>query len=239
MGSQVRTECASWVVSEDRVMHRQVRTECCIMGSQVKMKVKMKVMMKMMKGLLHSHSPPPPPLLPPSSSSSDGLSLTMGFISAPPGTASFTRLRPLLATRSNRRLLSTNSWRGREPAMGGFPHHQSLVHEELAARRAVVVLGVDGEAEEQDVHHDLEHRQEAVRHQEGEETHDDERQQPLGLVVDVHEEEAGDLHQRDDEGSLSDGPQVIPDQPEDRRQDGRHREAVLIPENRVNINHVT
>lgn len=50
------------------------------------------------------------------------------------------------------------------------------------------------------------------------------------LVVDVHEDESGDLHQRDDEGSLSDGSQVIPDQPQHRRQDGRHREAVLVPD---------
>lgn len=35
------------------------------------------------------------------------------------------------------------------------------------------------------------------------------------LVVDVHEDESGDLHQCDDEGSFSDGAQVIPDQPQD------------------------
>lgn len=35
------------------------------------------------------------------------------------------------------------------------------------------------------------------------------------LVVDVHEDESGDLDQCDDEGSFSDGAQMIPDQPQD------------------------
>lgn len=48
--------------------------------------------------------------------------------------------------------------------------------------------------------------------------------------MDVHENESGDLDQRDDEGSFSDGAQVIPDQPEDGGQDGRHRQPVLVPE---------
>lgn len=50
------------------------------------------------------------------------------------------------------------------------------------------------------------------------------------LVVDVHEEKSGDLDQRDDEGSLSNRSQVIPYQPQDRRQDRGHREPVLVPE---------
>ena len=49
------------------------------------------------------------------------------------------------------------------------------------------------------------------------------------LVVDVHEDESRDLDQRDDEGSFSDGAQVVPDQPHDRRQDRSHRETVLVP----------
>lgn len=49
------------------------------------------------------------------------------------------------------------------------------------------------------------------------------------LVVDVHEDESWDLHQRDDEGSFGDGAQVIPDQPQDRGQDGGHWEPVLVP----------
>lgn len=47
-------------------------------------------------------------------------------------------------------------------------HHQSLVHEELLPWGSIVVLGVDGEAEEEDIHHNLEDGQEAVSHQEGE-----------------------------------------------------------------------
>lgn len=48
--------------------------------------------------------------------------------------------------------------------------------------------------------------------------------------MDVHEDESGNLDQRDDEGSFSDRAQVIPDQPQDRRQDWGHRESVLVPE---------
>lgn len=64
----------------------------------------------------------------------------------------------------------------------GAVYHQSFVHEELFARGAVIVLGVDGKAQEEDVHHDLKDGQEAVSDQEGEETHDGERQQPLGVI---------------------------------------------------------
>lgn len=79
-------------------------------------------------------------------------------------------------------------------------HHQSFVHEELLPRGAVVVLSVDGEAEEEDVHHDLKDGQEAVSHQEGEETHDDQRQQPLGVVsLVVQEEDAGERRCRHDQ----------------------------------------
>lgn len=73
--------------------------------------------------------------------------------------------------------------------MSGVSHHQSFVHEELLPWSAVVVLGVDGEAEEEDVHHDLKDGQEAVSHQEGEETHDDQRQQPLSVILPVVQEE--------------------------------------------------
>lgn len=59
-----------------------------------------------------------------------------------------------------------------------FSHHEALVHVIFAAWTAVVLLGVDGEAEEQDVHHDLEDGEETMSHQEGEHTHDDERQHP-------------------------------------------------------------
>lgn len=59
---------------------------------------------------------------------------------------------------------------------GGLSHHQSFVHEELLPRGAIIVLSVDGKAEEEDVHHDLKDGQEAVSHQEGEETHNDQRQ---------------------------------------------------------------
>ncbi len=61
-------------------------------------------------------------------------------------------------------------------------HHQGLVHVELPPRCAVVVFGVDGKAEEEHVHHDLEDGQEAVCHQERKQTHDDERQDPLGVI---------------------------------------------------------
>lgn len=75
-------------------------------------------------------------------------------------------------------------------------HHQSFVHEELLPRSAVVVLGVDGKAEEEDVHHDLEDGQEAVSHQEGEETHDDQRQQPLGVIPLVVQEQDASKRRR-------------------------------------------
>lgn len=61
-------------------------------------------------------------------------------------------------------------------------HHKGFVHKELLARCAVVVFGVDGEAEKQHIHHDLEDGQEAVGHQKGEQAHDDERQHPLRVV---------------------------------------------------------
>ena len=54
------------------------------------------------------------------------------------------------------------------------------------------------------------------------------------LVVEVHEDEAGDLDQCDDEGALGHGAQVVPDQAQHRRQDGRQRESVLIPERENN-----
>ena len=50
------------------------------------------------------------------------------------------------------------------------------------------------------------------------------------LVVEVHEDEARDLDQRDDEGALGNGPEVVTEQSQHRRQDGSQREAVLIPE---------
>lgn len=79
-------------------------------------------------------------------------------------------------------------------------HHQSFVHEELLPRSAVVVLGVYGEAEEEDVHHDLKDGQEAVSHQEGEETHNDQRQQPLCVIpLVVQEEDAGERCRRHDQ----------------------------------------
>ena len=72
-------------------------------------------------------------------------------------------------------------------------HHQSFVHEELLPWSAVIVLGVYSEAEEKDVHHDLKDGQEAVSHQEGEETHNDQRQQPLGIIpLVVQEEDTGE-----------------------------------------------
>lgn len=72
-------------------------------------------------------------------------------------------------------------------------YHQSFVHEELLPRGAVVVLGVNGEAEEEDVHHNLKDGQEAMSHQEGEETDDDERQQPLGVIpLVVEKDDAGE-----------------------------------------------
>lgn len=79
-------------------------------------------------------------------------------------------------------------------------HHQSFVHEEFLPWSAVVVLGVDGEAQEEDVHYDLKDGQEAVSHQEGEETHDDQRQQPLGIIpLVVQEEDAGKRRGCDDQ----------------------------------------
>lgn len=79
-------------------------------------------------------------------------------------------------------------------------HHQSFVHEELLPRRAVVILGINGKAQEKDVHHDLKDGQEAVSHQEGEETHDDERQQPLGVIpLVVQEEDASEGCRRHDQ----------------------------------------
>lgn len=79
-------------------------------------------------------------------------------------------------------------------------HHQGLVHVVLSTRTAVVVLGIDGEAEEEDVHHVLEDRQEAVRHQEGEGAHDEERQHPHGVVPLVVEgQHAAERRAGDDE----------------------------------------
>lgn len=79
-------------------------------------------------------------------------------------------------------------------------HHQGLVHVVLSPRTAVVVLGIDGEAEEEDVHHVLEDRQEAVRHQEGKGAHDEERQHPDGVVPLVVEgQHAAERRAGDDE----------------------------------------
>lgn len=79
-------------------------------------------------------------------------------------------------------------------------HHQSFVHKELLPRRAVIVLGINGKAQEEDVHHDLKDGQEAVSHQKGEETHDDERQQPLGVIpLVVQEEDTGEGRRRHDQ----------------------------------------
>lgn len=84
------------------------------------------------------------------------------------------------------------------------PHHQSFVHEELLPRSAVVVLGVYGEAEEEDVHHDLEDGQEAVSHQEGKQTHYDERQQPLSVIsLVVEQQDTGKRCRRDNQDLTS------------------------------------
>lgn len=61
-------------------------------------------------------------------------------------------------------------------------HHQGLVHVVLPSRAAIVIFGVHGEAEEEDVHHILKHRQEAMGHEEGKHTNDEERQHPHGVV---------------------------------------------------------
>lgn len=66
---------------------------------------------------------------------------------------------------------------------GKLAHHKSLVHVVLSARAAVVVLGVDGEAEEENVYYDLKDGEEAVGHQEGEDADDDERQHPDGVFT--------------------------------------------------------
>ncbi len=70
-----------------------------------------------------------------------------------------------------------------EEMKGKLSHHQGLVHVVLSARAAVVVLGVDGEAEEENVYYDLKDGEEAVGHQEGEDAHDDERQHPDGVFT--------------------------------------------------------
>lgn len=80
-------------------------------------------------------------------------------------------------------------------------YHECFVHVEFFARAAVVVLSVDGETEEENVHHHLEHRQEAVRHQVGEHAHDDQRQNPhrvLTLVIQrQHTRKRGARHDQD------------------------------------------
>lgn len=80
-------------------------------------------------------------------------------------------------------------------------YHESFVHVVLSAGAAVVVLGVDGETEEENIHHHLEHRQEAVCHQVGEHTHDDQGQNPhrvLTLVIQrQHARERGAGHDQD------------------------------------------
>lgn len=52
-------------------------------------------------------------------------------------------------------------------------HHQGLVHVVLVPWAAIIILCVHGEAEEEDIHHILKDRQEAVSHQEREHTHDE------------------------------------------------------------------
>lgn len=65
---------------------------------------------------------------------------------------------------------------------------------------AVVVFGVDGEAEEEDVHHVLKDRQEAVRHQERKSAHDEERQHPHRVVpLVVQGQHAAERRAGDDE----------------------------------------
>lgn len=61
-------------------------------------------------------------------------------------------------------------------------HHQGLVHVVLVPRAAIIILRVHSEAEEEDVHHVLKDRQEAVSHQEREHTHDEQRQDPNRVV---------------------------------------------------------
>ena len=62
------------------------------------------------------------------------------------------------------------------------PHHEGLVHVELSAGAAVVVLCVHGEAEEEHVNHNLKDRQEAVGHQPGEQADDEQGQHPHHVV---------------------------------------------------------
>lgn len=74
------------------------------------------------------------------------------------------------------------SW-GLRKLIGESSHHKGLVHVVLTARAAIVVLGVDGEAEEEYVYYALIDGEETVGHQEGEHTHDDERQHPDGVLA--------------------------------------------------------
>lgn len=79
-------------------------------------------------------------------------------------------------------------------------HHQGLVHVVLVPWAAVVVLAVDGKAEEEDVHHVLKDRQEAVRHQERKGAHDEERQHPHRVVpLVVQGQHAAERRAGDDE----------------------------------------
>lgn len=80
------------------------------------------------------------------------------------------------------------------------PHHEGLVHVELSAGAAVVVLGVHGEAEEEHVHHDLKDRQEAVGHQPGEQADDEQGQDPHRVVpLEVELQHASERRARDDQ----------------------------------------
>lgn len=72
---------------------------------------------------------------------------------------------------------------GSEKMNGKISHHKGLVHVVLAAGAAVVVLGVDGEAKEEYVYYTFKDGEETVSHQEGEYTHDDERQHPDGVLA--------------------------------------------------------
>lgn len=62
-------------------------------------------------------------------------------------------------------------------------HHQSLVHVVFSSGAAVIILCVDSKAEEENIHHILKHRKEAVGHQESEQTDNEQRQHPYGVVL--------------------------------------------------------
>lgn len=71
-------------------------------------------------------------------------------------------------------------------------HHQGLVHVVLAPGAAIVIFRVHGEAEEENVDHVLKDGEEAVSHQEGKQTDDEERQDPHGVFpLVVQSQDAG------------------------------------------------